>query len=227
MADEIDQLNTSIRELKAAYEQYFAGIERVAPSKPREEIKKTLRRLMTQRNNNTSWKFRIQTAQQTYLTYEQYWDRILRQIEEGTFKRDRLRAQKKSGFGADAPKTEETDMPLAAALDAPTQPVYTPDLARAIAEAGARRAPTTPSAPAPVAPPAAATGAYPESLRKLHETYTRARAEAGDARPVSIDALAETVKKQIATLKEQYKCERVEFKVAMKDGRAILKAIPK
>lgn len=225
MADEIDQLNTSIRELKAAYEQYFAGIERVAPSKAREQTKKTLQRLMTQRNNNTSWKFRIQTAQQTYLTYEQYWDRILRQIEEGTFKRDRLRAQRKSGFGADAPKTDETGMPLAAALDAPTTPVYTPDLARAVAAAGGAR--TTAPAAAPASPQSIATSAYPESLRKLHETYTRARAEAGDPRPVSIDALAETVKKQIATIKEQYKCERVEFKVAMKDGRAILKAIPK
>lgn len=197
--DEVGQLNAGIRRLKTAYDQYFAGIERIEPLKEREALKKDLRRLLSVRNNNTAFKFRLQSAQQTLLTYETYWDRIARQIEEGTFKRDKVRAQK---LASAAPEQE-------AGAPAP------------------REEPAAPAAAEARAPAPAGAARYPESIRKLHETYLRARAQTGDTRPLSLDMLAETVKKQITTIKQQYGCERVEFKVTIKDGKAVLKAIPK
>jgi hypothetical protein len=45
----------------------------------------------------TGTRFKFQQILQRYNTYEQYWARILRQIENGTFKRDVIRAAKLVG----------------------------------------------------------------------------------------------------------------------------------
>jgi uncharacterized protein YfaS (alpha-2-macroglobulin family) len=46
---------------------------------------------------NVGLKFRLSTAKQRWTTYAQHWARIVRQIEEGTFKRDRDKAEKRFG----------------------------------------------------------------------------------------------------------------------------------
>ncbi len=184
-AEAIDRLEEAIKKLRTAYEKFFAGIERIPPLQDRDNIKRDLRRLVTSGTHNTALRFRINSLQATMVTYETYWDRITRRIEEGTFHRDQSRLKR---------KTEQAEE--------------------------AR----------PVAPPpekAAATREYPASLRKLHDALNEARRQAGDTRPVSIDVLASTVKKQMAAIKHKYKCKRVEFKVSVRDGKAILKAIPK
>ncbi|MEO0812731.1 MAG: MXAN_5187 C-terminal domain-containing protein, partial [Myxococcota bacterium] len=144
--------------------------------------KKMISRLDGLRRNNTAFKFQLNSARQTLITYEQYWNRIARQIEEGTYKRDKLRAQ--------------------------------------------RRLQTTGSAA-----PAKSAGHPPPGenaeVESLHRAYLRARSQVGDSRPVPIGSFAKTVEKQTAAIKERFNCDRVEFKVTVKEGRAILKAIPR
>jgi len=197
----IDRLDEAIKKLRTAYEKYFAGIDRIPPLKDRTDIKRDLRRLITSGTHNTAMRFRINSLQSTLVTYEQYWDRITRRIEEGTFHRDQSRLKRKT----EAAAAEENQ---AAAEENQAAPEKKP------AEAKKKT-------------PAAATKDYPASLHKLHDAFTKARQQSGDARPVSIDALASTVKKQMAAIKQKYKCKRVEFKVSVKDGKAILKAVPK
>lgn len=216
--DQVAKAEEALKELRTAYEKYFAGIERVAPEKDRSNLKNVIRRMMTQRNANTARKFRIQSLQASLITHESYWDRICRQIEEGTYRRDLYRM-----------KRRETD-PLPPTPTAPPTVQPSP-----LSEATAPKSPVTKStaeptlAPSshPIAPPTAAPKVIPESLQRLHQALLKARAELGDSRPLDIDVLAETVRKQVALIKEQYKCERVEFKVVVKDGKAILKAIPR
>jgi hypothetical protein len=181
MNDEIDKLEDDFKKLRVAYEKYFAGVEKLEPLKDRDAWRKRLRDLMTTRIANTAKRFRLQGLQATLVTHEQYWNRITRQIEEGTFKRDKIRAEKILSIGPPPP------------------------------------------APVAVAPrPAAAT----HPLQSLHSEYLAARKSLGQA-DISIDALAKTVAKQTADLKERFKCEAVDFKVAVKDGKVILKATPK
>ncbi|MEO1481117.1 MAG: MXAN_5187 C-terminal domain-containing protein [Myxococcota bacterium] len=186
---ELDHLNAEIRQLRALYEQYFQGIERIEPLKKREEVNKLIRRLESIRRNNTAFKFRLNSAKATMLTYERYWNRISRQIEEGTFKRDRLKAKRR--------------------IDAKSDP-----------------------APKPTTPKPALNGKAPapaedDALRDLHRAYLRARTEVGDSRPVPISSFAKTVEKQKAAIRSKFNCEKVDFKVSVKNGRAILKAIPR
>ncbi len=92
--DEAVELTKAVERLRILYEQYFAGVERFEPLKPRDKLKRELRRLLAVRSNNTAYRFRVQTLQATFVTHETHWDRIARQIEEGTFKRDKLKAQR-------------------------------------------------------------------------------------------------------------------------------------
>jgi hypothetical protein len=191
--DKLDELAEDMKKLRQEYEKYFMGLERLEPQKMRDSVKKTLRRLQGEHSNNTAYKFRLQTLQASMVTYEAHWNRITRQIEEGTFKRDKLRAQAILRGDSEAP----------AATSA------------------------TSEAPAPAGKPTAAPREYPESLRKLHEAYEQARRQAGETKPLPIEALAATVQKQVAAIKAQYNCKSVEFKVTVKDGKPVLKAIPK
>lgn len=52
---------------------------------------------------NTGARFRFQTLVQRFTSYQTYWNRILRQMEEGTYRRDVARAQR-LGLGMQAVK---------------------------------------------------------------------------------------------------------------------------
>ena len=201
-SEELSSLEEDFKTLRTAYEKYFAGVERLEPLKERDRVKSTLRRLMTVRTPNTAHRYRLQTLQASLITYESYWNRITRQIEEGTYHRDLFRLAHKQEPAGQEP----------AAMPAPDTGGITDKLA---------------STAAPGSKKGSSGVVFPEALRTLYEAFVKARTETGDTRPVTIDALAATVKKQMATIKEKYKCERVEFTVAVKDGKAILKAIPR
>src|SRR5688572_30318791 len=91
----LSDTETRLERLKALYEQYFQGIERIEPTVPRKEVDRRLRALNKERPRNTALRFRYQTLVQRWTTYCTYWGRVARQIEEGTFRRDVLKARKR------------------------------------------------------------------------------------------------------------------------------------
>ncbi len=307
-AQDAEALAEAVQKLRILYEQYFAGVERFEPLKERTRIKKELRRLMGVRSNNTAYKFKMQSTQATLVTYENHWDRIVRQIEEGTFKRDKLKAQRhlqamkdvtedveliedeepvndvssefESLDASEALRSLEADDGDAvrelvekglikkkaltaegrgaiadsrrpnAESRAPSADHRLPMADRRLPTADSRspitdsRAPTAASPeraqpsplPRPVVPVAAAkvapsvggrTPSGADGIHQLHSAFSAARAQTGETKAISVEALAETIRKQTAAVKAQLGCERVEFKVAIKDGKAVLKAIPK
>ncbi len=108
---DIDHLDEAVKQLRISYERYFTGQERIEPKKEREAVKKELRRLLADDNKNTARRYRLQSLQATIITYEQYWNRLCRQIEEGTFLRDKKRAERllATRDEAPAPPTREHD----------------------------------------------------------------------------------------------------------------------
>jgi hypothetical protein len=65
-------------------------------------------------------------------------------------------------------------------------------------------------------------------MRALYNAYLAAKMTCReDVTKLTYDAVAKTVSKQIPELMARYKAKSVEFKVEVKDGKAILKAIPK
>jgi hypothetical protein len=90
----LDELESRLDRLRSLYEQYFTGIEKAPPQVQHKDVERRIQLLRKLQIRNTAQRFRFQTLIQKYTTYLQYWQRILRRIEEGTHKRDLARAQR-------------------------------------------------------------------------------------------------------------------------------------
>ncbi len=91
----VNELETRVDRLRSLYDQYFMGIERVPPAVPHKDVDRRVQVLRREQIRNTGLRFRFQMIVQRYNTFQSYWIRICRQIEEGTYKRDVLRAKRK------------------------------------------------------------------------------------------------------------------------------------
>lgn len=115
-----------LRKVRSLYDQWFAGIERQEPGVQRDELERLLVRLKAGPPRNTALRFRLNQVSQQYQTYTTYWKRISRQIEEGTYQRDLLRARRmrdggtpsvgpdarRSGAPATTEASGEVDVPV-------------------------------------------------------------------------------------------------------------------
>lgn len=86
---------TKLNQLKVAYEQYFMGMERIAPLKLHDEVAAIIRKYSGQVINNTALKFRYNSLVARYNSYQTYWNRVMKQIEEGSYARSQFRANLK------------------------------------------------------------------------------------------------------------------------------------
>ncbi len=96
----ISEIEVRLDRLRALYDQYFMGFEKLEPSVQRKDVDRRFMILRKENFRNTALRFRLNVALQKYSTYQTYWQRICRQIEEGTYKRHVQKA--KARFAADA-----------------------------------------------------------------------------------------------------------------------------
>jgi hypothetical protein len=94
---EVEDLETRIERLRALYDQYFMGIEKIEPQVQRKDVERRVWLLRKEQIRNTGVRFKFQTIVQRYNTFQQFWARTVREIENGTYKRDVLRAAKRFG----------------------------------------------------------------------------------------------------------------------------------
>jgi len=66
-----------------------------------------------------------------------------------------------------------------------------------------------------------------ERMEKLYKVYMQAKRRSGERSNLTLEKLSAQLKKQIPKLKKKHNCERVDFKVVLKDGKPMLKAVPK
>jgi len=209
------ELEEELESLKARYEQYFLGVERKEPNRWREEVKKKVMRLKGAFTRNAGLKFRVQSLHARFLSYERMWLRSVREKEEGTYRRDVQKAKLRA---------KRAEPPPAAAARAPAP-------AQAQAQGPAAVAATPAAKARPVAPspaPGAKGGMSDAQMRALYDQYLAAKRSCReDVSKLTYDAVASTVSKQVPELMTRFKAKSVEFKVEVRDGRAVLKAIPK
>ncbi|WP_395813999.1 MXAN_5187 C-terminal domain-containing protein [Archangium minus] len=295
---ECDAIEADLAALKVTYEQYFLGMERVPPTRQYEDLKKRVERLKTSFVRNTAAKFRVQSIHGKFVTYERLWQRTLQEIENGTYKRDLVKAkrrvekQKKPDAKARSQEVVELPdedfdvqevsepvpfrgvpsvaplVPSVAPLVPSVKPLVpsvapvTPPrgtgvpsipsvapLVPAVAPVVPRVAPAippvapavppvapvaarSPTAPKPAAPrPPAASGPTQlsdDNLKSVYNAYVAAkRRNNEDTSKMSYDSIAASLRKQVPELMKQHGAKSVEFKVVIKDGKAVLKAVPK
>ncbi len=182
LAQELGQLDEDLTKLQVSYEKYFLGLDRTPPDETRKKIAKRLRELRTSPVRNTGLKFRINTLFAKLISFERLWDRTLREIEDGTYKRDVFKAKYRMAKRDEAPP--------------PVRPVPRAELSD-------------------------------DKLRRLYDTYLIARQRTGESTDgLTFEAIAQRIRAQVPELMQKHKAKSVEFKVVIKGGRAVLKAIP-
>src|SRR5690349_11853471 len=123
--------------LKTLYEQYFLGMQKQAPSHIHSDIERRIRDLMQVQIRNTGLRYRFATIQQKFGSYNNYWRRTLRQIENGTY----IRQLQKIGRRA-AETGEEIPEEILAAMPKRMREQVKRDREQAIAIAARRRGDT-------------------------------------------------------------------------------------
>jgi len=93
LAQEIDRLEARLEELRVTYEQHFIDIIPQAPDAMRKEVARTIRLLLKAPFKNSQTRFRLRTVIHRYQTYSSYWERVLKEREEGRFVRDLFKVE--------------------------------------------------------------------------------------------------------------------------------------
>lgn len=83
----LSEIQQEMKELEIRYEQYFAGVEKREPQRERKEIARRIRHFTNRPIFQTDVKFRYQGLASRFHSYAQYWDRILRLMDEGKYHR--------------------------------------------------------------------------------------------------------------------------------------------
>lgn len=91
----LTELESRTDRLRALYEQYFLGFERLEPQVVRKDVERRMQALLRIPFRNTALRFRFTMLQQRYNTYQTYWMRTCRKIEDGTYKRQIQRMKAK------------------------------------------------------------------------------------------------------------------------------------
>jgi hypothetical protein len=88
IAARLDDVERKIERLRALYESYFLGVERRPPIVPRTELNRLMLELQQVAIRNAALRFRFQSVAQRWTLLVTYWNRTLREIESGTYRRD-------------------------------------------------------------------------------------------------------------------------------------------
>lgn len=188
--EEIASLDAELADLRIAFEQFFLGYERKSPASRRDAFARRLRKLQESGlTRNTGAKFRLEQVASRFRTYDRLWTRTQQEIEQGTYRRDVERLQRKQRT-----QTKTTEAP----------------------------APPQSSAP-PDAPPLSDS-----QMRQLFDTYLLARKRTNEPTAgITLEGLSATLRKQVPALMQKHNAQGIDFKVIIKDGKALLKAVPR
>ncbi len=144
LRDECEKLEEDLEKLKARFELYFLGIDRREPSREREETKRRVARMKGEFTRNTGLRFRIETLHARFLSYERMWLRSAREKEDGTYRRDLLKARRRADFEKRQEERRKPE-PVAATVGSGEQ---------ATVEAAGEPPPVAPAPDALIDPPA-------------------------------------------------------------------------
>lgn len=200
--EQIDDQEKELDNVRRLFDLYFQGLERFPPKMRYATLKATLMRMRAESARwNTADRFRVGMLQQRFSTYDRMWTRQLQELEDGTHRRDKFRVRRMREADADI-----ENMPTQQAARGATAGAEARQAARASAETG---------------------NADEARMRKLYAVYMKAKERTGEKANLSYEGMVRQLNKQVPVLQKKHNCDRIEFKVVLKDGKALLKAVPK
>jgi hypothetical protein len=92
--DQLDVLDKLVDRVRVLYEQYFMGMAKQPPSQLHTDAERKVRDLTQVQIRNTALRYRFATITQKFGSYNTYWRRTLREIEQGRYLRDLSRIKR-------------------------------------------------------------------------------------------------------------------------------------
>jgi hypothetical protein len=250
----ITDLEIQLDRLRALYEQYFMGIERIEPQVPRKTVERIFQMLRKERIRNTALRFRFMQLVQRYNTMETYWRRVVRMIEEGTYRRVVMTGAKRPSKAPPPEQNYDVDL---REFDEDTNPSIDlgvpPELGEGVFEREERTDPSIAElmsdsgvgqpepqgrqAPPPHGhrpPPRQQHGARPpepklpeDRIQAIYRDYVSARQRCNQTtHGLTLERVTQQIRSQEDALRKKHGKD-VDFQVVVRDGRAILKAVQK
>ncbi len=250
----IEDVERRLERLRGLYESFFMGVERTPPHVPRRELNRLFVEMQQEPLRSPILRFRFQSLLQKWVLLTTYWNRTMREIEAGTYRRDLAKAQRHLAQRGGA-ITEADAVALgipasrARAFVAHQDGRRARQAARAEGAAAAAPVPEAPPVPSLAAPPPVASGSAPapaaaqppssraprpevpgwndEALAAFYGRYADAHARTGGASPkMTLDQMRARLALEIPRILTDKRCARVDLDVEVDGGRVRLKAKP-
>ena len=177
---ELAQLEAKIAELKIQYEQYFLDVLPKPPDELHAELKAMMRKLLKAPFRTSAVNFRLRQLVTRYQTFNTYWQRVLKEREEGTYSRDVFKAELRARAMAEEKQVKRN------------------------AQAGSA------------------------GFHKLFDRYKAALELSGtNTSQLNYDKFRSSLLKKAKQLKQQYGVQKLTYKVTVKSGKVVVKAVPR
>jgi hypothetical protein len=199
--DQVLEIEEDLERLRVVFEQYFLGIEKRPPLERRAEIQRALRLMQTKRIQHTVTRFQFQGLVGRFNILDAYWTRTLRRIEDGTYERDLFRAKLKQPSARKPGAAQANDAEAGASVSSAAES----------ASASAGNAPLLSE----------------DRLQQVYRDFIEARRFCGESTDgLDYDRIRDKLLAEAPKVAAKAQGARVDFQVVIRDGRAILKAVP-
>lgn len=247
----LGEMERKMDRLRSLYESFFMGMERMPPNTPRHEMNRMMLEMQQVPIGNAALRFRFQALTQKWVLLATYWNRTLREIEAGTYRRDVARTQRHLAERGGVITEEE-----ALALGIPKSRVKAFVARHQRGNKPGNRtppAPATASAPKSGPPPLAARGAAQGSgpppvparaggtkptlpslpglsdqdFEGAYQRYLDAHRKLGmEEQAMPKEKMRSRLGKQLPKILDEKQCDRVRLEIAVEDGKVRLRAWP-
>jgi hypothetical protein len=251
----LGEMERKMDRLRSLYESYFMGMEKIPPDHPRRELNRMMLEMQQVPIGNSALRFRFQALTQKWVLHMTYWNRTMRQIEAGTYRRDVARMQRHLAERGGAITEEEAlaigipknrvkafvarqQMNAAkkqAAQGSATTQAAAQASAAAPAQAPAARAPAPRPGPPPIPQKAAIpsvpatqlAGVSDQEFEHAYKSYFDAHKRLGlEMQAVAKEKMRSRLSKQLPRILDEQRCARVRLEIAIEDGKVRLRAWP-
>ncbi len=197
---DLSTLEQDINRLKNDFEQYFIGLQRMAPEELYQQVKRKIAAFSTSTSVNTAVKFRLASITARFHSFNQRWTKVLRDIEDGKHAPHLFKMKVKDR------RKEEGELKKGLSPGEKPGPEKEPE-----------KEPL----------PAGKAGASGPDVDRIYRNYIAARKRCNESVNIPKEKIAAIIEKQAPQIKQKYKCRDVDFKVVIKGGRTVLKAVPR
>lgn len=224
IAARLDEMERKLERLRALYESFFAGIERRPPVMPRTELNRLMAELQQAHIRNAALRFRAQTLMQRWVLLSTYWNRTLREIESGCYRRDLERAYRRLAARG-APMTAAEALQLGIPANRAASFVERQNRGPKTAPAVTEESPASRGSLAPEGVDHVSVDREDIDFDGVHAAYLRAHAESGRAGPPpTAERLRTRLSAELARLRAARPGVVIEIAVVARGGRVVLEA---